>query len=134
MSANIQIRNRERARQIIRFDGMAYGEKAYPTDIDAMIEWKDKCYVFIEAKFGDAPHPVGQKLLAERMTRALSAAGKHSLYLVARHSVPPEQDVILADCLVHEYWFDGNWKETHPENRPTVKFWTSMFLRKYGEY
>jgi hypothetical protein len=44
------ITNRARFIQAIRFDGMKFG-RITPTDIDAAIEFDNRLFIFIEAKF-----------------------------------------------------------------------------------
>jgi len=48
------IKYRGRARQIIDFRGLTYGNIT-PTDIDGLIEYKDKCILLIEIKHQSKP-------------------------------------------------------------------------------
>ena len=52
------IQNRSRARQIIDFSGIKYGNIT-PTDIDGGFEKQNEVFVFFEMKYGDAEMPTG---------------------------------------------------------------------------
>jgi hypothetical protein len=103
-------RNKRRARQLIEFDGLRYGTKM-PMDIDAFMDFGGKAFVFIEAKYGDAPLPLGQRLALERLCDAIDN-GIESYVLVARHTAPSRVDVDLATALVTEYRSRGKWRNT----------------------
>ena len=75
------IQNRERARQIIDFSGLRYGNIT-PTDIDGCIEYQDKGVAFIEIKHRDSPMPKGQELALTRLVDNNSTAGKRAVLYV----------------------------------------------------
>lgn len=100
---------RARARQIISFEGMKYGNGS-PTDIDALIEWKDRAYILMEFKLRGAELPGGQKLALQRMIDDFERAGKLATLLVCEHEVDdPEQDVIAREAMVRQVYFAGEW-------------------------
>ena len=70
------IRNKDRAKQLISFEGMELDEKVWPTDFDAVIEWRNSAWLVFEVKLGDAPVPKGQRLALERYVQDIGKAGK----------------------------------------------------------
>ena len=104
-----------RAQQINDFSGMLLG-KITPTDIDAVIEYQDKAYIFIEIKYKDKDLPYGQRLALERLANDTIKAGKKSIVLVAEHEVEnTHQSVDTAQCRIRKYYFNNQWhipKET----------------------
>lgn len=64
------------------FVGLRYGTIS-PTDIDAVIEYHGKAFIFIEAKYKDAEIPEGQRILFVRLCDALEKAGIKTLFLKA---------------------------------------------------
>ena len=105
------IRNRERATQIRDFSGLRFGNIT-PTDIDACIEYRNKGFVFIESKYGNAILPFGQRLALERLIDALA---KPAILLIGRHEI--EGDVDYAGISVTDYYFNNIWrKPTIPVN------------------
>lgn len=79
-------RNVERGRQLVRFDGMQYGNIT-PTDIDGMMELHGKGNIYYEVKEKGAEFPTGQRILFERTFRDYMALKKHCLILIADHEV-----------------------------------------------
>lgn len=57
-----------RISQTLAFKGMKYGSIT-PTDIDAIIEYKDKGWIIYEIKHKGVEVPFGQKLLLERFVK-----------------------------------------------------------------
>ena len=55
------IKHQEYANKVINFNSLQFGNIS-PTDIDAVIEYKDKWFIFIETKFNKAEMPRGQQL------------------------------------------------------------------------
>lgn len=113
-----------RARQGRDFTGLRYGNIT-PTDIDAMIEYKNKAYVLIEAKHIHAPTMLkGQKLAYLRMCDDLTKI-KPTLLIFCTHSHPLNEDIDFAACDVKAYRLNGRW-ENNVEM--TVKELTDAFF------
>jgi len=127
MNERGQIQNRERRKQIFDMRSLLYG-KITPTDLDAMIEYKNTGFVLIEAKYKqDFYQEMGQQLAHERMARALWIANKPTVLIFARHDIAnPASDVDLSTCQVTQYYYCGKW---HRCNRWTVKQITDSFIR-----
>lgn len=66
MSERGVFQHANRGRQLLRFDDFRYGNIT-PTDIDAVIDYKNYVWVFFEAKLKDKDVPFGQKLALERL-------------------------------------------------------------------
>jgi len=96
-----------RAAQGRDFTGLRYGNIT-PTDIDALIEYKDKAYVIIEYKFREAEVPTGQMMALERMCDDLQNF-KHTILIIARHNQPVEQDIDGANAIVEKYRWRKKW-------------------------
>ena len=83
------IRFPARMKQLVSFTGMTIENKGncYPTDIDGLIEYHDKGYVFFEVKHRNAAMPYGQRLALQRMVEDASRIGKTSIAIVCEHTV-----------------------------------------------
>lgn len=124
--------NKEYAGVLIDFTNLQK-EKIHPTDIDGLIEYKDKCYVFIEYKYKDSDVPFGQELAYVRL--ANDVAPKPAIVIVAEHDGPNEEGVVDGgNCIVREYYTNhsGMW---HPIKGTTIKVneLVKTFINKYGQ-
>ena len=86
-----QYRNPERGRQLILFDGLQYGDMS-PTDIDGILDGKNRIWLVFEAKLADAPMRRGQRLTLERLVQDAGKAGKHGM-----KRQPSEWEKIIAN-------------------------------------
>lgn len=116
---------KERAKQGRDFTGLRYGNIT-PTDIDALIEYQDKAYIFIEAKLNGAEMPHGQKLALERLCDDLQKI-KPTLLILITHNTPYNQEIDFAKALVKKYRYKGRWAT--PQNVPTTKELIDSFLK-----
>ena len=114
---------RERAKQLRSFSGLRFGNIT-PTDIDGLIEYKNKAYAIMETKMDGVEIPFGQMLALERMCDDLSKI-KPTILIISRHFEPPEIDIDMASCEVEKYKFQKVWKvcENH-----TVKSLLDLFF------
>lgn len=122
--------NVDRAKQLNAYDGLKWGNGS-PTDIDALIEWKDKAYVMIELKAGHAPVPYGQELALKRMADDFEKAGKKAIVIVAEHYEAPSEDIIVAKARVRKCYFDGKWYNCMLKE--SVKYRIECFLDYVSE-
>lgn len=103
------IRNRQHATQIRNFSGLRFG-KITPTDIDAAVEFGGRLFVFVEAKFGLAEMPYGQRLCLERICDAIHAPPmRYACVLVANHN-ETTGDVDYAASRVVRYRWGQMWR------------------------
>lgn len=122
------IEHRKRAQQIIDFCGIHY-ENITPTDIDGVIEYKDKAYVYLEYKYGKKEMPYGQRLFLERAVKDNAKAGKTAIAIVAEHTVEnPENDIPADSCKVREIFYSKEMKWRKPKRNFTVKQLTDAFV------
>lgn len=111
-----KIHDESKARQLIEFDGMDLGGKILPTDVDALVEYKNIGYLIFEVKHGDKFVPLGQKLALERMVNDFTAHGKLAVAAVCSHNVEdPNTPIVLAECSVRELYRGGNRKWSPPK-------------------
>ena len=122
-----KIQNRDRAKQIIDFGGMRYGNIT-PTDIDGYIDYHDSAFVFLEMKLEGADMPYGQRLALERLVNSATASGHDACAMLCIHNKQnPDEDVKAADTQVRAIYWKGAW---HPPARQmTTKEMVDSFLR-----
>ena len=123
-----EIKNRERARQLISFKGLCWGSIT-PTDIDMFIEYHNKAYIIGEAKLFNADIPNGQMLALVRQCDDLQKV-KPTYLIIARHNTPIDQDVDFANCIVEKFRHDGKWISMVDDKSKnwTVKQLLSVFI------
>lgn len=121
-----EIYNRPRAKQINNFNGLIYGAIT-PTDIDGVIDFHGKCFVFLEMKYRDTPLPFGQRLAFERI---VNNSKRPAICIIARHDMQPDLDVDVKNCMVSEYYTGNTWR--HPRNPYNVKRMIDEFLSRYA--
>jgi len=115
------ILNPERASQIIDFKGVHHRGASF-TDIDALLEYRDRAYVIVEVKYGDKEMPDGQKLAIERMVRDFGKQGKSALAVLAEHhEIDIQKSIYLSDCDVRSIYTSGEQKWRKPNTNYTVK-------------
>lgn len=120
------IRDRRFATQVKDYSGMRWGNIT-PTDIDGAVEFKGKCYVFIEAKYRDAPLPYGQQLA---LTRIIDDLQKPSILFVCSHECAEHEDIDMAKTTVERFYFRGRW---YTLGKPHLLLdLTDRFLRRHG--
>lgn len=99
------IQNIGRKQQINDFSELRFGNIT-PTDIDGVIEYKDKAYIFIEIKYMDKELPYGQRLFLERIVDDIAKTGKQAVAIVIEHDVHDvTQSVSVASCRVREAYY-----------------------------
>lgn len=101
-----KIRSRKYATRIRDFSGLRFGTIT-PTDIDCLIEYKNRAFVIIELKFSGSQKPFGQRLALERLCDSLC---KPCLLVFAEHSnTNIEDEIDAATTRVVEYRYNGKW-------------------------
>jgi len=122
-----EIENIKRKQQINNFRGLLYG-KITPTDVDGLIEYKNKAWVLIEVKYLENTLPFGQRLAFERLINDVSQK-KQAIAIVAEHSVHnTEQDIMVDGCRVREYYLSDKKRWMEPKQEITVKHLIDKFL------
>lgn len=105
------------AAQLRDFSGLRYGTIT-PTDIDAVLDFGNRLFVFIEAKLTGADMPRGQRLALERLTDRHPQNRQQAIGIVCEHA-NRDGVIDLARCVVTEYRWQGAWRA--PERRLTVR-------------
>lgn len=121
-----QIQNKERARQLIDFRGIRYGNIT-PTDIDGYIEYHNKAFIFYEMKRNGCNMSHGQELSLRNIVDSLFRCGKYAVLFLCDHDVSnPHDDIIAADAIVRSIYL-GNGDE-RPGRGKTAKEATDIFI------
>lgn len=124
------IKNVARKQQINDFSGLLFG-KITPTDLDGVIEYHDRAYVFFEIKYCDTELLYGQRLCLERLVCDASKTGKHAVALVLEHNIhDTSQSVPAAECDVREIFYksENGWVS------PKYKCNAYEFTKKFFDY
>lgn len=108
------IRNRDQKAQLVDFGGLRWG-KIMPTDIDAMIDFGNKLFVFIEAKYGGAKPSFGQRLALERVCDAVHSPEnkRYAVAFLCAHS--SNGDIDLSETIITEVRWFGKWHKPKSE-------------------
>lgn len=126
------IRHPKRASQVLDFTGLLPTPYA-PTDIDGLVEWKDKAYVIIECKYGEKKMSIGQKIAIERMVKDFKKAGKRAVAIVVEHDVDNmQQSVMVKDQIVRQVYYDNQQQWRNPNYIVTAQEAINNFI-KYVE-
>ena len=121
------IQYRDRAKQIINFAGLRYGNIT-PTDVDGLIEYQNKAVIFLEFKLeGCDVMPYGQRLALERIANDIRASGKECLVILCVHNVEDcNKDIDAKNSRVKELYWNGKW---HEKEHTTVGEQIDNYLR-----
>jgi hypothetical protein len=117
------IRNPTYIRQFYDFGGMNWG-KIMPTDLDGLIEYRDKCFIFFELKHGNKTQlPDGQKLALVRLIDNLK---KPAILFVATDE-SNQSTVYARSMIVREYYYQKKWYPMNGSNI-TLKYFVDFFI------
>lgn len=127
--------NPNKGRQLIRFDGMELQDDLRtitPTDIDALIDVRNKVLVLFEAKLKGKEVPRGQKLALERIVNDARVAGKNAIAIVCDHEVEDAgTDILLCDSIAREV-YETEHQEWRPmRRRMTAKELADFYIGRY---
>ena len=123
-----KIRNRDARQQIIDYSGLRYNNIT-PTDIDGLIEYKGKAFIFYEFKYGDAPMPLGQKIALTRVVDAIQKGGTPAILILCSHNHQASEDIDAANATVRAIYWNGSWGNGCGR---TVRDVTDGFLKYVG--
>ena len=111
----------ERASQIIDFRGIEHKGTTF-TDLDALLEYKNRAYIIVEVKYERKELPIGQKVAIERMVKDFWKRGKSALAIVAEHHETDKQkSVYLSECDVRSIYTSAERRWREPKHYYTVK-------------
>lgn len=109
----VTIIHKERALQVLSFHNLQVG-KLGATDVDALIEYKDKGYMFIEVKYLDKQMGLGQRIALERLVND-TGHNKLSIGLVCEHWVHDTNEFVdVGGCYIREIYTskEKKWRPT----------------------
>lgn len=125
-----RIKNPYYAKQLVDFKGLGLDGGIYPTDIDALIEYRDLEYILVEVKYDKTNVPHGQRLALQRMVDDFTRAGKRAIALVAEHyNTNPREPIIAAGCVVRELYYGEERTWRAPSHSLTVREAVDDFRR-----
>lgn len=130
-----QVRFKKRFNQPLLFEGLDHGN-LYPTDIDAVLEYKNKGYLFFEVKGKDKELSTGQKLALERLVND-TGENKLSIAVVVEHNVSdPEEEIKLKDCIVKWVYssMEGGIKRKFEDKIYTVEEFYPTAIQEIEKY
>ena len=103
------VRNRKSLGQVVLFEGLQR-KGVSPSDIDAVLEIRDKYLVLFEVKKEGFDIPKGQRILLETLANVWEETGRISVVVKAIHRIKNNADILLKDCEVEEIYYKGSWK------------------------
>lgn len=116
----------QRAKQVVKFDGLQYGNIT-PTDVDGLIEIHNIGFAFFELKLRGAELPTGQKTALTRIVDGLYQAKKEAVLFVAYHDVEDAHKPIIAkDAECVRMYYEHKWYEVDGQ---TLEEMTDRFVR-----
>jgi hypothetical protein len=120
-----QVVNKARYLQVRDFSGLRWNNIT-PTDIDGLIDFQDRLFVFFELKRKGNAIPRGQEMAIERVVREMGK-GKPTIAFVAEHEDDGET-IHVAEANVVSYYWKGQWYEM--ELQETLKHAIDGFIEK----
>jgi hypothetical protein len=124
------IKNREYGAQVRDFSRLRIGNIT-PTDLDMLIEYHDKCFIFAETKFNNIALSLGQSLALERLCDACERAGKSSILFITTHSNGAGEDIDMDRTVVTAYRYRFKWET--PGKPIYLGDAVLSFIQKFGE-
>lgn len=78
-----------------------------PTDVDGLLDFGNRLFVFVELKYGNAQMPYGQQLALTRVVDAITTVPAY--LLLAHHQTPQGAPIAAHNALVSSYYMRGRW-------------------------
>lgn len=109
------IQNKSKGKQLNSFSGLVRQRNITPTDIDGMIDYGGRFFLYMEGKSVGATMPLGQKMALEAVVCSHWKAGHPSVCILFEHDTPEDMEIMVKDCNVksvfcYEYNF-YTWKD-----------------------
>ena len=114
-----RVQSMERFKQPILFDGLTCN-RIYPTDIDAVMEYHDWFFMFMEVKVDGVELNRGQTTALVRMVNAIRDSGKTAVLFICRHNVDKDKSIFLKDTVVSEAYYEGGWYDLTPRTMQEI--------------
>lgn len=129
------IKNRSRQKQIHDFSGLKRLRNITPTDVDGLIDYGGKNFIYLEGKVSGNEMFYGQKLALENMVKSHWSAGHPSIAIIYEHWVPVDKDVNVANCTASKIYSkmdSGKFEWQSAEGLWTVVELVDLFEQKYN--
>ena len=122
-----KIRSLPRYKQPVDFSGLRYG-RITPTDIDGLIEYRNKVFVLYELKLRDAPIEHGQKIALKNIIDSMIKGGSYAVLFKCSHEVDDtSQQIDLSNSIVTEFYLGDMWRK--PKSIMTAREATDEYFR-----
>lgn len=120
------IKSRDGIKQVILYEGLENG-KISLSDIDAVMELRDKFLILFEVKKEGIDIPKGQRGMLEAIIDAWQETGRIGMIVKADHNQEGEF-IYLRQCLVVDIYYNGTWRPQ--TNKITVREFLDNFYKK----
>jgi len=122
------VRSVARATQHIDYSGLRW-DKITPSNIDGVLDFSGRLFVFLEFKTVGAPMAFGQRLLFSNLHRAMARNGVACAVLLAEHvTLDPKSAIGASEALVVEILDGPQWRA--PLRSVTVREAVESYLRR----
>ncbi len=106
MADKASIRSKRFISQVVNFSSFQIGQtKIVPTDIDGLIEYHSRCFVYIEAKYNGCEMPIAQRKALEEVC---DDHRRPTMLMLVSHGDTDEID--LGNASVVEYRYGRKWR------------------------
>lgn len=112
----LKINHEERFKQIHNLTGIIRMRGISPTDLDGVIDYGGRAFIYLEGKvLGNEPSK-GQRMALENLVKSHWKAGHPSIAILYVHTTQPEEQVMVHDCDVWKVFgktdqFNFIWKD-----------------------
>jgi hypothetical protein len=103
----------KRIRQIHDFTQVKRMRGITPTDIDGLIDYGGRAFIYVEGKAEGAELPKGQRMALENVVNSHIKAGHPSAAFVYIHNTTPDETVYVEECPVILVYSGRGWQETY---------------------
>ena len=121
--------HRDRAKQLISFGGLIRRRSISPTDIDFLIDYNGKSFVYGEFKLIGAEEKKGQIRALENLVNSHEKALHLSCAFIVYHNVPINDDIIPEILLINRVYHNEKWNDWSLKNATVLEF-----LRRWEIY
>jgi len=111
--------NVARARQKILFKGIKRIRNIRPTDIDGVMAYGTQLFVWFEGKVKGVELTTGQRRLFKDLSKVIAKGGSTAYCVIFEHNVPTDEDVLMNEQLVSEY-YNSSTQKWHKPKKPTT--------------
>ena len=118
------IKNLEHLYQKHDFEGVVDEGLHSPSDIDGVIDWNGKAFIYFEGKYNRSEMPSGQKKGLE----FLVDANKYPCMAIVYNHISEGETVIVKSAEVIKYYINNDWHYTALNVKQLVKAFKDKFV------